>query len=102
LEELSSASVNISVATDSVAPELTAQVLLENKSAIPAFFLRLNVMDTEADEDISPIYWSDNFVTLWPGETLKLEVGFATSHCTPTTFIEVSGYTVDDFSVKVC
>jgi exo-1,4-beta-D-glucosaminidase len=45
LEGLSSASVTVTVATDGVAPDLTAQVILENKSEIPAFFLRLNVMD---------------------------------------------------------
>jgi exo-1,4-beta-D-glucosaminidase len=48
-------------------------VVLENKSTVPAFFVRLNLVDSKGN-DVTPVTWSDNYVTLWPGETLELMV----------------------------
>ncbi|KAI0160386.1 glycoside hydrolase family 2 protein [Xylariaceae sp. FL1272] len=51
----------------------THHITLENYSAVPAFFIRLSLMD-KAGEDIAPTFWSDNYVTLWPREKLELQV----------------------------
>ncbi|KAK9439786.1 exo-beta-D-glucosaminidase [Metarhizium brunneum] len=48
-------------------------IVLENKSDVPAFFIRLNLVD-KAGEDVNPAIWSDNYVTLWPREKLALTV----------------------------
>ncbi|KAI1821756.1 glycoside hydrolase family 2 protein [Xylaria intraflava] len=48
-------------------------IVLENKSDVPAFFVSLNLVD-KADEDVLPVSWSDNYVTLWPHEKLTLTV----------------------------
>ncbi|KHN98375.1 exo-beta-D-glucosaminidase [Metarhizium album ARSEF 1941] len=48
-------------------------LVLENKSRVPAFFIRLNLVD-EAGEDVNPVFWSDNYITLWPWEKLALMV----------------------------
>lgn len=50
-----------------------ALVQLENKSKVPALFIRLNVINSSGAE-MAPIYWSDNYVTLWPSERLSLSV----------------------------
>jgi exo-1,4-beta-D-glucosaminidase len=65
-----------------------AQVLLENKSKVPAVFLRLNAIRTDGTE-ITPVYWSDNYVTLWPKEKVQLMVGFEGD--LRNTTIEVTG-----------
>jgi exo-1,4-beta-D-glucosaminidase len=51
----------------------TRVVTLENLSNVPAFFVRLHLVDGEG-EDVLPVFWSDNYVTLWPNETLELQV----------------------------
>ncbi|KXJ91372.1 family 2 glycoside hydrolase [Microdochium bolleyi] len=51
----------------------TSTVVLENKSTVPAFFIRLNLVDANG-EDVLPVFWSDNYVTLWPREKLELQV----------------------------
>lgn len=48
-------------------------VVLENHSSVPAFFVRLNLIDKHGD-DVAPVFWSDNYVTLWPHERLELTV----------------------------
>ncbi|TQV96748.1 glycosyl hydrolase [Cordyceps javanica] len=50
------------------------RVTLENTSGVPAFFVSLNLVDG-AGADVTPVLWSDNYVTLWPNETLRLTVG---------------------------
>ncbi|KAF7594739.1 hypothetical protein BBP40_008446 [Aspergillus hancockii] len=51
------------------------EVTLENGSEVPAFFLRLTVTD-ERDRELAPVYWSDNYVTLFPKEKVTLTVEF--------------------------
>ena len=47
-----------------------------------------------------PILWSDNDVTLWPGESLTLTARFATPGAA-TPVVEVSGWNVPTRSVPV-
>ncbi|KYK60831.1 exo-beta-D-glucosaminidase [Drechmeria coniospora] len=55
------------------------QLEVENTDGrLPAFFVRLTVVD-ETDEEINPVLWSDNYVTLWPGEKMQIHVQFETS-----------------------
>lgn len=49
------------------------KVTLENESEVPAFFIRLNLVDDQG-KDVNPVTWSDNYVTLWPGEKMELTV----------------------------
>ncbi|EAW09102.1 putative glycosyl hydrolase [Aspergillus clavatus NRRL 1] len=53
------------------------QVTLDDASTIPAFFVRLAVFDKDTQEEITPVYWSDNYVTVFHGEQLTLTVAFA-------------------------
>lgn len=71
-------------------------VTLENISAVPAFFLSLNAVD-DAGDDVVPVLWSDNYVTLWPNETLKLTVGQWDDRAKA---VEVKGYNVEPASIK--
>lgn len=70
LSSMKSAQVSI---TASNAASGSHKLELENKSNVPAFFLRLNLVDGQG-EDVNPAYWSDNYVTLWPKEKLTLTV----------------------------
>lgn len=48
------------------------KVTLENKSSVPAVFIRLNLVDA-AGADVVPVNWSDNYITLWPNEKITLD-----------------------------
>lgn len=75
----------------------TAEVELENKSKMPAVFMRLNAIRADGTE-LAPVYWSDNYVTLWPKEKVKLLVAFEEdlNNC----FIEVTGRNVQRQTLK--
>ncbi|ORY19124.1 glycoside hydrolase superfamily [Clohesyomyces aquaticus] len=61
---------NVAVTTTSSSKG--AMVHLENKSKVPAVFVRLNLADLKG-EDMVPVFWDDNYISLWPGE--KIDVG---------------------------
>ncbi|GAP90418.1 putative exo-beta-D-glucosaminidase [Rosellinia necatrix] len=64
---------DVSMTTQAAKTGEHTTVVLENHSAVPAFFITLSLID-EAGEDVVPAFWSDNYVTLWPHEKLELEV----------------------------
>lgn len=74
-----------------------AQVQLENKSKWPAVFLHLKFITPNGTE-ITPIYWSDNYVTLWPKEKLQLAVAFKGD--LKDSLVELSGRNVEKQKVK--
>ncbi|EME82028.1 glycoside hydrolase family 2 protein [Pseudocercospora fijiensis CIRAD86] len=50
-------------------------VTLRNRSRFPAFFIRLTLVD-DAGREIGPVFWEDNYVTLFPEEVLEVRVRF--------------------------
>ncbi|KAI0533083.1 family 2 glycoside hydrolase [Xylaria digitata] len=71
LNKLQSANVSVAIQTSIYKEQNT--IILENKSSFPAFFIALNLVD-KASKDVLPVFWSDNYVTLWPREKLELKV----------------------------
>jgi exo-1,4-beta-D-glucosaminidase len=53
-----------------------ARVVLENPSKHLAFFVHLAVRRGEAGEEVLPVLWDDNDVTLLPGETREITAAF--------------------------
>ena len=47
-------------------------VLIENHSDTPALMIRVNVVGTEDGEQILPIFYSDNYFSLLPGESKQV------------------------------
>ncbi|KAF2703028.1 glycoside hydrolase family 2 protein [Pleomassaria siparia CBS 279.74] len=71
---------NMSAATvvavsSSTGPPGKNQIALENKSSVPAVFIRLALVDEKGDH-VLPVNWTDNYVTLWPGEKMQIGVEY--------------------------
>jgi exo-1,4-beta-D-glucosaminidase len=49
-----------------------ALVALTNANAALAFFVRVEIDDAASGEELLPVHWSDNYVSLEPGETRQL------------------------------
>ena len=81
LNDLTQAEVSVSING--------TQVTLENKSDVVAFFIRMDLKDSEGN--VLPGYWTDNLVTLQPHQTLTYEFK-ADNEATLT----VSGWNVDE------
>ncbi|MBE6241516.1 MAG: glycoside hydrolase family 2 [Bacteroidales bacterium] len=66
------------------------EVTLENKSSVVAFFVRMALKDAEG-EYVVPAYWSDNLVTLAPGQSLTFT---CTADLPKGATVEVDGWNV--------
>ena len=71
----------------------TVTLSLPQTSKAIALFQHVSIRRSGGGEPILPILWSDNDVTLWPGESMTLSARFAASG-TPTPTVEVSGWNV--------
>ena len=67
LQALPKAEVTRQMTVSSNGSDYTASITLHNKSKVPAPFLRLNLKG-EDGEQILPAVYSDNYITLMPGE----------------------------------
>lgn len=48
--------------------------LIQNRTNETAFFTRLKVVDKETGELVIPLFFSDNYITIFPGEQKRIEI----------------------------
>jgi exo-1,4-beta-D-glucosaminidase len=65
-----------------------------------ALFQHVTIKRSAGGDPLVPILWSDNDVTLWPGESLTLSARFAASGAA-TPFVEVRGWNVPTRSLPL-
>jgi exo-1,4-beta-D-glucosaminidase len=71
-------------------------VTVENPGKNLAFFVRLKLDKAKGGEEILPVIWQDNYVSLLPGEKREITATYRASElgaAKPT--IEVSGWNVE-------
>ncbi|CAK7200027.1 hypothetical protein SEUCBS139899_002715 [Sporothrix eucalyptigena] len=67
------AAANVTVTMTSATTANGTVLLLENHSSVPAVFVSLNLVDA-AGNDVTPVSWSDNYITLFPHESRTVTV----------------------------
>jgi exo-1,4-beta-D-glucosaminidase len=73
--------------------EGSAVVRLQNTGKAVAFQVRLKVVDGKGEE-ILPVYWDDNYVTLFPGEEREVGVAYPKTGENDAPAVEFSGWNV--------
>ena len=69
---------------------------LENPSKNLAFFVRLKVDKGVKGEEILPVVWEDNYISLLPGEKREVTATYRASELgTAKASVEVSGWNVE-------
>jgi exo-1,4-beta-D-glucosaminidase len=95
LEKLPPATVKVTSRTERAGEQALTRVTVENPGPALAFFVRLKLAGTAGGEEILPVRWEDNYVSLLPGETRVLTARYrsrALGKGEPV--IEVSGWNV--------
>jgi exo-1,4-beta-D-glucosaminidase len=80
LQDLPPADVAATARFEAMGDSERARVVLENRSPGVAFFVRASVRRSSTGAEVLPVLWSDNFVTLFPGERREVLATFATRH----------------------
>jgi len=85
--------------TDNGDGTFTTKVTLKNTTTgkVPAFFVESKLRDGNGKQ-VAPVFWSDNDISLWPGESKTLSVTYKSVSGTPQ--VQVSGVNVSSFTVQ--
>jgi exo-1,4-beta-D-glucosaminidase len=96
LSQLPKVKLKIADHTERKGEEATTHVMLENPSKNLAFFVRLKVSKGKSGEEVLPLVWLDNYISLLPGEKREVTATYRAQElgsAQPT--VEVSGWNVE-------
>ncbi len=95
LAQLPKVRLNVSIRSERKGENGMTRVVVENPSKTVAFFVRLKLKG-KGGEEILPVVWEDNYISLLPGEKREITATYRTSSLgTATPAIEVSGWNVE-------
>ncbi len=67
-----------------------------------AFFIRIEVISGDEEQEILPIIYEDNFITLWPGEERIINASYKIADKgSEKTSVRIKGYNVSGKSIEV-
>ena len=96
LAQLPKVRLNITSRTEHTGASEITHVVLENPGKSLAFFVRLKVNKAGGDE-ILPVIWQDNYISLLPGEKRELTATYRGAELgTAKPVVEVSGWNVTE------
>ncbi|UWZ81731.1 glycosyl hydrolase 2 galactose-binding domain-containing protein [Occallatibacter riparius] len=76
LSKLGDAKLTTKASADSVGGERRVTVKIKNDGAVPAILIKLTLTNAVNGERILPAYYSENYVSILPGEERSVEVEF--------------------------
>ncbi|MCU1296642.1 MAG: glycoside hydrolase family 2, sugar binding [Acidobacteriaceae bacterium] len=94
LSQLPKVKLKVTDRTERKGEDAVTHVTLENPSKSLAFFVRLKV--DKGKEEILPVLWQDNYISLLPGEKREISATYRASELGATKpVVEVSGWNVE-------
>ncbi len=96
LARLPKVKLNVSRRSEVRGEDAVTRVTVENPSKTPAFFVRLKLDKEKGGEEILPVVWQDNYISLLPGEKREITASYRASALgTAKPEIEISGWNVE-------
>jgi exo-1,4-beta-D-glucosaminidase len=103
LNTLKPGKVAVTASSTRAGENVTTSVTVTNTATdkAVAFFLRASIRKGAGGAEVLPSQWTDNYVTLWPGETITLRSDYRASDLGGATpRVEVSGNNVPKTTVS--
>jgi exo-1,4-beta-D-glucosaminidase len=96
LAKLPKVKLKFSERTERKGEESVTHVTIENPSKSLAFFVRLKVNKDAAGEEILPVVWEDNYISLLPGERREVTATYRSGPLgTEKPVVKISGWNVE-------
>jgi exo-1,4-beta-D-glucosaminidase len=96
LSQLPKVKLNVTVHSEKQGENEITHVTVENPSKNLAFFVRLKVDKSKGGEEILPVLWQDNYVSLLPGEKREITATYRASDLgAAKPYVEVKGWNVE-------
>ena len=96
LSGLPKVKLKLSSASKKAGDQSSTHVILQNPSKDVAFFVRLKITKGKGGEEILPVVWEDNYVSLLPGEKREISASYRASDLGGSSaHVEVQGWNVE-------
>jgi exo-1,4-beta-D-glucosaminidase len=96
LSQLPKVKLKVTERSERKGEEEITHVVLQNPSKNLAFFVRLKVDKGAKGEEILPVVWEDNYISLLPGEKREVTATYRASELgAAKPSVEVSGWNVE-------
>ncbi len=96
ISQLPKVKLRVTDRTERKGEEAVTHVTVENPSKNLAFFVRLKVDKGEKGEEILPVVWEDNYISLLPGEKREVTATYRSAELGAVKpSVEVSGWNVE-------
>jgi exo-1,4-beta-D-glucosaminidase len=96
ISQLPKVKLKVAERTERKGEDEITHVTIENPSKSLAFFVRLKVDKGAKGEEILPVVWQDNYISLLPGEKREISATYRASELGPAkAAVEVSGWNVE-------
>ncbi len=97
LSQLPKVKLKVADHTEHKGEEAITHVTLDNPSKSLAFFVRLKVNKGKGGDEILPVIWQDNYISLLPGEKREVTATYRARELGATQpVVEVSGWNVEN------
>ena len=96
LAQLPKVKLKVSSRSERAGEDEATRVIVENPGKSVAFFVRLKLDKGKGGEEILPVVWQDNYISLLPGEKREITATYrASSLGAAKPAVEVSGWNVE-------
>ena len=96
LSQLPKVKLKVSNKTEKRGEDSLTQVIVENPSKTVAFFVKLKIDKGSGGDEVLPVIWEDNYISLLPGERREVTATYRTHDLGPVKpTVEVSGWNVE-------
>jgi exo-1,4-beta-D-glucosaminidase len=96
ISQLSKVKLKVTDRTERKGEDAVTHVTIENPSKNLAFFVRLKVDKGAKGEEILPVVWEDNYISLLPGEKREITASYRAGELgTAKASVEVSGWNME-------
>jgi beta-galactosidase/beta-glucuronidase len=98
LNELPESSIKILASSQRLGEEVSVRVLLENATSSPVLANKLTLLDAKGAR-ILPAYYSDNYVSMLPGERREIEIRYPASEYASNAKVALRGWNTKQTNV---
>jgi exo-1,4-beta-D-glucosaminidase len=96
LGQLPKVKLNVSVRNEKKGKDEVTHVTVENPTKSLAFFVRLKVDKGKGGDEILPVLWQDNYISLLPGEKREITASYSITELgSAAPFVEVKGWNTE-------
>jgi hypothetical protein len=99
LDALANVRLNASATLNAKGSERQATIKLENTGTVPALLVKLTLKDAASDARILPAYYSENYVSLLPGDSRTITIAFPAGESKPE--IALRGWNLEKETIAV-